>query len=141
MFINMNLSTVSEPKPVAPGRYTVTISDAEFRGAKNDIRVSIGIEGHLDAPNVSHYISLPKKDDEQGKVAFKQLMLKRFLTQFNIPFNDVEGFEVTDFAGAQATVQLNLSEPDDNGAVYNRIQLEKLPNEDATIVMLPYDQT
>ena len=129
MFINMNLSDVAEPKPVTPGRYGLTISDAKFRDAKKDIEVSLGIDGHLDAPNIRHFISLPKPEDDAGKVAFKQLMLKRFLTQFNIPFNDTEGFNVEDFHGAQATVQLNLSEPDDNGAVYNRMQLDKLHNE------------
>ena len=129
MFINMNLTNVAEPKPVAPGRYALTISDAKFRDAKKDIEVSLGIDSHLDAPNLRHFISLPKPDDDAGKVAFKQLMLKRFLTQFSIPFNDTEGFNVEDFNGAQAKAQLNLSEPDDSGAVYNRIQLDKLMNE------------
>lgn len=129
MFINMNLANVAEPKPVAPGRYNLTISDAKFRDAKKDIEVSLGIDGHLDAPNIRHFISLPKPEDDAGKVAFKQLMLKRFLEQFEIPFNDTEGFNVEDFNGATGNVQLNLSEPDDSGAVYNRMQLEKLTNE------------
>jgi len=129
MFINMNLSNVAEPKPVSPGRYNLTISDAKFREVKRDIEVSLGIDGHLDAPNIRHFISLPKSDDDAGKVSFKQLMLKRFLVQFNIPFNDSEGFNIEDFNGQQAAAQLNLSEPDDSGTVYNRMQLDKLANE------------
>lgn len=129
MFISMNLGEVAEPKPVAPGRYQLTISDAKYRDAKKDIEVSIGIDGHLDAPNIRHFISLPKAEDDAGKTNFKQLMLKRFLVQFGIPFSDTEGFEVSDFAGATADVQLNLSEPDDNGAVYNRMQFDKLRDE------------
>ena len=129
MFINMNLSNVAEPKPVAPGRYELTISDAKFREAKKDIQVSIGIYDHLEAPNINHFISLPKAEDDAGKVAFKQLMLKRFLEQFEIPYNDTEGFNVEDFAGATATAQLTLSDVDENGAVYNRIQFDKLSTE------------
>ena len=126
MFITINLSNTAEPKPVAPGRYNLIISEAKFRDAKKDIEVSLGIDGHLDAPNIRHFISLPKPDDDAGKVAFKQLMLKRFLEQFKIPFHDTEGFNIEDFNGQQASVQLNLSEPDDNGAVYNRMQFDKL---------------
>lgn len=130
MFIEMNLSNTAEPKPVAPGRYALTVSTAVFREAKRDIQVSIGINDHVDAPNISHYISLPKTEDDASKANFKQLMLKRFLKQFGIPFNDSQGFNVEDFAGAtSASVQVNLSEPDDAGAVYNRLQLDKLPNE------------
>lgn len=129
MFIEMNLGGVAEPKPVAPGRYALTIADAKYREAKGDIQVSIGIDGHLDAPNVSHYISFPKKDDDAGKAAFKKLMLKRFLVQFNISHDDASGFDVADFLGATADAQLSLSEPDDSGNVYNRLALEKLADE------------
>ena len=125
----MNLSDIAEPKPVASGRYSLTISDAKFREEKKDIEVSLGIDDHLDAPNIRHFISLPKSEDEASKAHFKQLMLKRFLVQFNIPFNDSEGFNIEDFYGQQATAQLNLSEPDDNGALYNRIQLDRLTDE------------
>jgi hypothetical protein len=131
MFINMNLSNTAEPKPVVPGRYQLTIADAKYREAKGDIQVSIGIDGHDEAPNISHFMSLPKADDDAQKSNFKQLMVKRFLTQFGIPYSDTEGFEVTDFAGSTATAQLTLSEPDDSGAVYNRLNLDKLPNEAA----------
>lgn len=141
MFITMNLGNVAEPKPVSAGRYDITISEAKFRESKPDIEVSIGIDGHLDAPNIRHFISLPKKDDDAGKIAFKQLMLKRFLVQFGIPFNDTEGFSVEDFAGANCSATIGLSEPvltegqekgviqQDIGAIYNRLQLDKLHDE------------
>lgn len=131
MFINMqNLGEVTEPKPVPNGRYDVTISEAKYVEEKNYIRVSLGIQGHLDAPNVNHFISLPKKDDDAGKATFKQLMLKRFLVQFRIPFDNASGFNVDDFAGATANAQLNLGEPNaDTGAVYNELVVDKLPNE------------
>jgi len=131
MFIEMNLGDTAEPKPVSSGRYALTIADAKYREAKKDIQVSIGIDGHLDAPNISHYISLPKPEDDAGKAGFKRLMLKRFLEQFGIPYDDIKGFAVEDFSGAKAaSVQVNLSEPDaETGAVYNRVNLDKLVNE------------
>lgn len=129
--IEVNLKDVHEPKPVPGGkRYALTISEAEFREEKNDIRVSIGIDDHLDSPNVSHYISLPKAEDDEGKAAFKARMLKRFLVAFNIP-HDEDGFEIEDFAGAQAEIELTLSDPDkETGAVYNRLRLPRLADEE-----------
>lgn len=128
--IEVNLKDIVEPKPVPGGkRYGLTISEAEFREAKNDIRISIGIDDHLDAPNVSHFCSLPKADDDEGKAKFKARMLKRFLVAFNIP-HDEDGFDVEDFPGAASELELRLSDPDENGNVYNRLVLPRLPDEE-----------
>ena len=128
-FIQMDFAGVKEPQAVAPGRYGLTITTAQHRSDKNDLVVSMGIEGHTDAPNVRHFISLPKKEDEADKVYFKKLMLNRFLVQFKIPFDASNGFNLEDFVGAHATAQLTLSEPDDSGNIYNRLQLDKMPAE------------
>jgi len=130
MFINMDLGGTVEPKPVAAGRYDLTIARAEYREDKGDIDVSIGIDGHeSDAPNIRHFISLPKPDDDAGKVGFKKLFLKRFLVQFSIPYDEASGFNIEDLAGSRANVQVTLTEPDANGAVYNRLNLDRLPSE------------
>ena len=129
MKIPLNLNEVQESRPVPNGRYNVVIASAEENKSKagNDqIVVSLGIEGHADAPNVSHWISIPGAGDE--KAAFKLLMMKRFLNAFKIPYDD-SGFDVQDFVGATASLDLTLSEPDDNGNTYNRLQLPKLPSE------------
>lgn len=127
--LELNLKDVQEAKPVSGGkRYSLTISEAEFREEKNDIRISIGIDDHLDAPNVSHFCSLPKSDDDDRKAQFKALMMKRFLVAFNIPHDD-DGFDVEDFPGATAELELRLSDPDDNGNVYNRLVLPRLKDE------------
>lgn len=129
--IEVNLKDVQEPKPVPGGkRYALTISEAVFREEKNDVRISIGIDDHLDSPNVSHFCSLPKADDDEGKAKFKARMMKRFLVAFNIP-HDEDGFEVEDFPGAVAELELRLSDPDENGNVYNRLVLPRLPDEEA----------
>ena len=130
MFINMNLGAVTEPKPVASGRYGLTIATAKYREEKPDIELSIGIDGHIEAPNIRHWISLPKKDDEPSKAQFKQLMLKRFLKMFGIPYDEAQGFNTDDFAGAHcASAQVKLGEPNDSGNVYNELALDKMPNE------------
>lgn len=137
MFINMpGLGDVREPKPVPAGRYDLTIATAEFVDAKSpekapNVKVSIGIDGHLDAPNLTHFISLPKQGEEASKTHFKLLMIKRFLHQFGIPYDQSRGFEVSDFPGARCNAQVNLSEPDpDTGAIYNRLALDRLPTEE-----------
>lgn len=131
MRIPINLNDVQESKPVPAGRYTLTIASAEeakSHSGKPQIKVSIGISGHDGSPNVSHYVSLPSGDDDQQKANAKALFLKRFLALFKIPY-DASGFSVDDFPGATADAELSLSEPDDNGNVYNRLQLPRLKSD------------
>lgn len=135
--IEVNLKDVQEPKPVPGGKkYALTIAEATFREEKNDIRISIGIDDHLDAPNVTHFCSMPKPDDDEGKAKFKARMLKRFLVAFGIP-HDEDGFEVEDFPGAHAEVELGLSDPDESGNVYNRLRLPRITDEEETVEERP----
>lgn len=127
--IEVNLADTHEPQPVPAGqRYKLTIAEAEFRPEKNDIRVSIGIDEHVTAPNVTHFISLPKPEDDEKKANFKRIMLARFLYWFGIP-QDGDAFDTDDFPGATAELDLSLSEPNDNGDVYNRLVLPRLPRD------------
>jgi Protein of unknown function (DUF669) len=131
MRIPLNLSEVQESRPVPNGRYDLVIASAEEAKSKagaDQIKVSLGIEGHETAPNVSHYISLPGNGDEPQKANFKMLLLKRFLHAFSIPYDNT-GFDIETFAGATAKCDLTLSEPDDSGNIYNRLQLPRLPSE------------
>jgi len=132
MRIPLNLNDVQESRPVPNGRYDVVIASADEGknkdGTKDQIKVSLGIQGHDTAPNVTHFISLPGNGDDSQKTNFKMLLLKRFLHAFHIPY-DADGFNVDDFPGASAKCDLTLSEPDDNGNIYNRLQLPRLPTE------------
>jgi hypothetical protein len=58
----------------------------------------------------------------------KGLFLRRFLELFDIPFEGGE-FDLDDFIGATANAELTLSEPDDNGNVYNRLVLPRIKEE------------
>jgi hypothetical protein len=132
MFVGMKLGEVTEPKPVPDGRYKLRILDAEVKDPKEPgkgqtIHVNIGFVDHPTAPNIRHFLSLPKAGEEPGKSQFKALMLKRFLTQFGIQHGD-EGFNVEDLHGAEADAMVSSTSPDDNesGAIYNRLQVDKL---------------
>ncbi len=134
MFIGMSFDGVAEPKPVPAGRYDLTIAEAKLppikEGKGQNIEVSIGIDSDPTAPNLRHFISLPKPDDDASKANFKKLMLMRFLEQFHIPYDPQTGFNVEDFAGAHGQAELTLSEPDDQtGAVYNRLKLDRISDQ------------
>lgn len=131
MKIPLNLSDIQESKPVSNGRYDLIIASAEETKSKNgadQLKVSIGIQGEDKAPNLTHFISLPGGSDDAQKANFKMLLLKRFLHTFKIPY-DSDGFNVEDFVGSTAVCDLTLSEPDDSGNIYNRLQLPRLPTE------------
>lgn len=123
--IPIDLGGVQESKPVPAGRYSLTIASVEEAKSQKGLPqlvVQIGIDGHDDAPNLRHYVSLPSPGDEKGPM--KALFLKRFLQAFKIPHSGME-FDTDDFPGARADLDLSLSEPDENGNVYNRLQLPK----------------
>lgn len=131
MKIPLNLSDIQESRPVSNGRYDLIIATAEEGKSKNgadQLKVSIGIQGEDKAPNLTHFISLPGGGDDAQKANFKMLLLKRFLHAFKIPY-DSDGFNVEDFVGSTASCDLTLSEPDDSGNIYNRLQLPRLPSE------------
>lgn len=129
--IPVSLDDIQESKPVPAGTYDLVITEAveqNSQAGKPQIRVSIGIEGNTDAPNVSHWISLPAPGDEPGKAKFKLLMLKRFVKMFGIPYSGNE-LDVTAFAGARAKGELQLSEPDESGNTYNRLFVPRVSDE------------
>ena len=131
--IPINLSDLKEAKPVPNGRYGLTVAsveEGESQGGFPQLKASIAIDGHDDAPNLTHFISLPSPGDAKSQA--KAIFLARFLNAFNIPVED-DGlaFDTDDFPGATAdNLELSLSKPDDNGNVYNRIMLPKLPDEE-----------
>jgi len=140
--IPINLGEIQEPKPVPVGRYNLQITNCEVQQSQKgnpQFRVSIGIEGHDDAPNISHFISLPKEGDEPNKAMFKGLMLKRFLTLFGqqIPANgiDTEAMALA-MVGATATAEVGLDKAKDadgnekpDGDTYNRLMVPKMRGE------------
>jgi hypothetical protein len=134
MLIPIDVGAAVESKPVPAGKYNLQITDAQeakSQKGKPQFVVNLAIEGHDDAPQCTHYISLPGDGDEPKTVKFKVLMLKRFLVQFGLPVPtsiDTEKMAMS-MVGAKAKATLGLSEPTDDGRVYNRLQVDYLPDE------------
>lgn len=129
--IPVNLDEVKESRPVPTGKYGLTIASVEDTKSKAGapmLVVSIGIDGHADAPNVTHYMTTPQEGGDPKKEGYKALMIARFLDAFKIP-HDSSGFDTDDFPGATATCSLLLSEPSEDGRVFNRLDLPQLREE------------
>lgn len=138
-FLDVNLGDVSEPKPVAAGRYLTQITkcDVVETGEKSkapgtpQFRISIQIPSEPHSPGISHFITMPTGEDDES-AEFKLLMFKRFLHAYGLPIPN-GGFEMEQLAmemtGAQAEVEVTLSDPDENGNVYNRLKLPKIREE------------
>lgn len=140
-FVDINFDEAVEPQPLAKGRYPTQITAAQVKqtGAqsknpgRDQIVVTIGFTGpsreEQNAPTVNHYISLPHPDDEAKTNNFKVLQLKRFLVAYDIPFQsngiDLESI-CFEMIGKEADMEVELSEPDSNGNVYNRLKLPRI---------------
>ena len=137
-YLNINLDDVQEQKAAPKGQYEVTITGAEEtvtgENSKHPgspmIKVFIAFTDlELNAANMTHYISLPFEGDENAN--FKLLMLKRFLHLFKLAKGGEVNLESTiqEMPGAIAQVEVDLTEPNDNGDVYNRLRIPKLKDE------------
>lgn len=134
MLIPIDVGAAVESKPVPVGVYGLQIVDAQeakSQKGKPQFVVNISIDGHEDAPQCTHYISLPGDGDEPKSVKYKVLLLKRFLVLFGLPVPaaiDTEKMAMG-MVGAKAKATLGLSEPSDDGRVFNRLQVPYLADE------------
>lgn len=137
--IAINFDDIQEAQPVSGGRYDLTIVEAKVAqtGPQSKVpgspqyRVSIALPLEYNAPNITHFVSLPAGPDDDN-ADFKALLLKRFLTLFRVP-HDNNGIDVERLAmemvGCTANAEVKLDEPDANGNVYNRLVVPRLPVE------------
>lgn len=139
-FIPVNFDDAVEAKPAPTGEYSLQITECKLtetgqnskRPGSPQFRVSLGFTDEPNTPNVTHFISLPHEEDEPSAAQYKALLLKRFLTAFSIPF-DSNGIDTEkmamDMVGASARIGVELTEPDDNGNIYNRLKVPRLRSE------------
>ena len=133
-FIPMNLDEVQEQKPAPKGTYELMITAAKFQESKTGKPMLVATLGFVDqeinAPVITHYISLPFEGDE--KANFKALMLKRFLHAFGVGYSQ-EGIDVDSLAlelvGQVANLEVGFTDPNDSGDVYNNIRVPRLRDE------------
>lgn len=141
-FIPVNFEDVTEPKAAPAGQYELQITgckltktgDKSKNPGRPQFEVSIGFVGEANIPNMRHYVSLPHEEDEPDSFNFKALLLKRFLVAFKVPFQpngfDLEGLAM-EMVGATAKLEVALDPPADNGNVYNRLVVPRIPGEAA----------
>lgn len=136
-FINANFDDVHEVKAVTPGRYRLMINGcklgesserSKLPGAPQFI-VTLGNADLPSAPNIQHYLSLPDPRDTPDDSKYKVLRLKRFLTLFGIPYDkggiDTDKLQM-DMLNRDAMCQVEQEEPNEKGAVYNRLVVPKI---------------
>lgn len=128
--------------PLAPeGQYDLICGEPEHNTdmGKNTIMVPIRFEDE-DYANFRHYLALPqaerdKKNDEAkghkpGTTSkTKLLMTKRFCQAFNIPMTD-SGFDTNDISGASARLGVSQSPADDQGRIFQNLQLPRLEDDE-----------
>ena len=137
MLIPVDVGAAQESKPVPNGVYELQITecqDTKSQAGKPMFSISIAFEGHPDAPNMRHFVSLPVPGEEASKTQYKALMLKRFLTLFGQPIpNQIDTEKLSmSLVGARAKAEVTLSEPDaETGNVYNRLTVPRLRDEGA----------
>lgn len=139
-YIPVNFDDAVEAKPAAAGRYNLQITQCEIvktgekskRPGSPQYKVSIGFMDEENTPNITQFISLPHEEDEKKSSDYKVLLLKRFLELFKVPY-DRNGIDTEKLAmemvGCSAFAEVQLSDPDDNGNVYNRLVVPRLSNE------------
>lgn len=139
--LNINLNEVEEAKPAPAGKYELQITGCTIAETSEKskhpgtpmYKVNLQFTDlELNAPGFIHYIVLPTEEDEGN---FAALNLRRFLEAFNIPFNsqgiDIESLAM-EMSGHTANIDVQLTEPNENGDVYNRIRLPKLSSRRGT---------
>lgn len=139
-FIKVNFDDAQEAKPAPIGRYQLQITHAEETksGEKSKrpgspmFKVTLGFPENPNTPNILQFISLPHEDDTADSSNFKVLMLKRFLTHFNVPY-DPNGIDTEKLAmemvGATAETEVTMGEENENGDSFNGIRIPKLRGE------------
>jgi hypothetical protein len=138
-FIPANLDDAVEQKPAPKGKYELQITGATMTETGENskhpgapmIKVTLGFTDlSVNAPVITHFITLPFEGDENAN--FKLLMLKRFLVAFKIPYSS-EGIDtdtlVQEMPGQTAELDVGLSEPNENGDIFNRVQIPRIRDE------------
>jgi len=133
-YLPESLDTIKETEAVPAGTYELQITDAteEVSGEHSKhpgspmILVSLAFTDlSLNALSIKHYISLPYGEDDENR-EFKLLLLKRFIKCFNISYIKNLADLIFKFFGATANVAVDLSEPNENGNIYNNLKLPRI---------------
>ena len=121
--LDIALTDVKEPEVAEEGTYDMIVDKAELvekDNGKVNIVCQILFDGMPEYSAIWHYISIPTSDDAEKTAVFKKLMLKRFLSAFNVPM-DEDGFDVESIVGATGSVPVVQEEYE--GRISNKLRL------------------
>ena len=107
-FIEAAIKDAKESVAVPEGEYDLRIVGVYDQVEENGFVIcNVAIESgdHPNAALIRYFLNVPQNDDEPQKTSFKLLMMKRFLSAFEVPFEDT-GFNTDDLEGATATLGL-----------------------------------
>ena len=128
----VGIDDVSEKKTVPEGSYDLVIT-ANPKAKKNEesgkvnLLTIIAIEGHPEAANIMHNLSLPSAEDEPETRKFKLLMIKRFCHHFKIAMQG-SALNTENFAGARMAA-CPVTKEEYQGVVSNKLKMPPLPME------------
>lgn len=143
MRIPINLNDYHEPTTAPIGKYELIIASAEEvetkQAKKPQFRISLGFVGHPEYQNLTNYVGIPGEKDEPNAMAFKALLMKRFLALFKIPV-PTNGIDTEQLAmqmiGATATAEVAIENEKDesgndkpDGRQFNRLLVPRLREE------------
>jgi len=122
--LDLHLDKVEDPVAVPTGEtYELKITSAKVAPSKSSdrdlIKVSYEIIGHPTAQAVFDNMSLPMKGDDEKKVYFFQMNLKKFCQAFGLDLADPGN--PTDWVGLTAWNNLKLEENEQTGEMQNNI--------------------
>lgn len=130
-FVPIRLDDVQEGEAVKEGEYEVQIVKAELGESKKGnsmVTVMLRVLGEAAANPINHWLVPPKASDPEDQQRFRKLDIARFCHAFGIP-TEGGGFDTDDFAGRTAYVTVTAEENKDDGKVYNRLRLPRLPKD------------
>ena len=111
------IADAQEPVALETGVHNLRIVKASHGAGKGD-PTKFRVEVMLDCPDqpdknaVFFYIGDPNPEGEAKSENFKALMAKRFLTHFDIEFDET-GFDLDDFLGKTASTRIVTSKSED----------------------------
>ena len=140
-YINLNLNDVKETTAAPKGSYELQITGAQCQETGQNskhpgtpmIKFTLGFtDTEVESPTFRHYMVFPY-EGQTDHLNLTLLGIKRFLVHFGIPYGeDVLDTEAIAFEsiGKIATCDVDLTEPNDSGDVYNKLgYLPKLREE------------
>lgn len=131
-FIEMPLEDAKEAEIVPEGFYDLQVVSVKETESEETGRVGVNCAikvmnppADIDNPAlINQWIGSPIPDDTASTRNMILLNAKRFLTTFNVPFEN--GFDPSDLQGAQGECLVTIGKDNRNDEEVNKLQLPKL---------------